>query len=67
MTATNQQPDIWAERAMQTNRAGKQTPIAVAHFCQRHAITLDLFEPRITGQAILRALVMIDNAKGSAP
>jgi hypothetical protein len=79
MVTTDQPPDAWAaaqladairawaERAIQTNRAGKQTLVAVAHFCQRHAITLDLFEPRLTGQAILRAFVMIDNVKGSAP
>jgi hypothetical protein len=79
MTATKQPPDTWAaarsidvvrawaERAIQTDRAGKQTPVAVAQFCHQHAIALDLFEPRLTGQAILRALAMIDNTKGNAP
>jgi hypothetical protein len=57
----------WAERAVQTNRASKQTPLAVARFCQEHGIVLDLFEPRRTGQAILNALTMIDNAKDTDP
>jgi hypothetical protein len=57
----------WAERATAVNRAGKQTPLAVTRFCQMHSIVLDLFEPRRTGQAILRALTMIESAKGIAP
>jgi hypothetical protein len=39
----------------------------VAHFCQRHSIVLDLFEPRRTGQAIITRLKAIEAAKQHAP